>query len=75
MATKKKKSDTTETGVDDIIASVQTSQEAFDLLSERGYDEAQIASFAAATRSWQEKGTIRRVIWEGVEELVKERRR
>ncbi len=59
--------------LDAIIASVHSSQDAYETLRSRGYDNIAIKRFAEAARSWQEKGTIRRIIWEGVEALVKEK--
>lgn len=73
MAAKKKETLKLEEFEFDIIDTAKTSQEAYDTLRERGYDNTGIGSFAAAARSWCEKGTTRRILWEGVEELVKER--
>lgn len=55
------------------ITSEWSPDEAYAELSERGYDNAAIGSFAAAQRSWSEKGSPIRLVWEGVEKLVKEK--
>lgn len=53
-------------------ANEKTPEERFTVLKERGYDNAAIARYAAAARSWEKKDTYEWLVWVGVENLVKE---
>lgn len=52
--------------LDAIIASPRSSQDAYETLRSRGYDNLAIKRFAKAARSWQEGGTDSHLLWEGV---------